>query len=104
MTTTTAKAPAVPAPRRRRRRRRVSFEAKMMSPALALLAALSLFPFVYIIVMSLSSVGLIPGISLHWAGLDNWTRLFSTRRSAPAGSRPSSTSSPPSAWRWHSGS
>jgi len=77
MTTTTAKAPAVPAPRRRRRRRRVSFEAKMMSPALALLAALSLFPFVYIIVMSLSSVGLIPGISLHWAGLDNWTRLFS---------------------------
>ena len=42
-----------------------------------MLAALSLFPFVYIIVMSLSRVGLIGGISFHWAGLDNWTRLFS---------------------------
>ena len=27
--------------------------------------------------MSLSRVGLIGGIDLHWAGLDNWTRLFS---------------------------
>ena len=27
--------------------------------------------------MSLSHVGLIGGISLHWAGLDNWSRLFS---------------------------
>jgi len=56
--------------------RRLSFEAKMMSPALIVLAALSIFPFVYIIAMSLSAVGLIGGIDLHWAGLDNWTRLF----------------------------
>ena len=42
-----------------------------------MLALLSLFPFVYIILMSLSRVGLIGGIDLHWAGLDNWTRLFS---------------------------
>ena len=42
-----------------------------------MLAALSLFPFVYIILMSFSRVGLIGGISFHWAGLDNWTRLFS---------------------------
>jgi multiple sugar transport system permease protein len=27
--------------------------------------------------MSFSRVGLIGGISFHWAGLDNWTRLFS---------------------------
>jgi multiple sugar transport system permease protein len=56
--------------------RRFSFEFKMMSPALIVLAALSIFPFIYIIVMSFSAVGLIGGINLHWAGLDNWTRLF----------------------------
>ena len=27
--------------------------------------------------MSLSKVGLLGGISLHWTGLDNWTRMFS---------------------------
>jgi multiple sugar transport system permease protein len=56
---------------------RLSFEGKMLAPALIVLAALSLFPFVYIIIMSLSRVGLIGGISFHWAGLDNWSRLFS---------------------------
>jgi multiple sugar transport system permease protein len=59
------------------RGRRVSFEGKMLAPALILLAALSLFPFVYIIFMSLTRVGLIGGLSFHWAGVDNWTRLFS---------------------------
>jgi len=54
-----------------------SFEAKMLTPALAVLAAVSIFPFIYIILMSLSRVGLIGGISLEWVGLDNWTRLFS---------------------------
>jgi multiple sugar transport system permease protein len=54
-----------------------SFEARMLAPALAVLAAVSIFPFIYIILMSLSRVGLIGGISLEWAGLDNWTRLFS---------------------------
>jgi multiple sugar transport system permease protein len=62
---------------RARRRRALSFHGRMMAPALVVLAALSLFPFVYIILMSLSRVGLIGGIDLHWAGLDNWTRLFS---------------------------
>jgi multiple sugar transport system permease protein len=60
-----------------RRRRGPSFEARMMAPALVVLAALSLFPFVYIIIMSLSRVGLIGGIHLHWLGFDNWSRLFS---------------------------
>ncbi len=56
--------------------RRLSFELTMMSPALLVLAALSIFPFLYIIWMSLSAVGLIGGIDLRWVGLDNWSRLF----------------------------
>jgi multiple sugar transport system permease protein len=63
--------------RSRLARRGISFEAKMLAPALAVLAAVSIFPFIYIIIMSLSRVGLIGGISLEWVGLDNWTRLFS---------------------------
>jgi multiple sugar transport system permease protein len=55
----------------------LSFEGRMMAPALVVLALLSLFPFIYIVLMSLSRVGLIGGISLHWAGLHNWSRLFS---------------------------
>jgi multiple sugar transport system permease protein len=58
-------------------RRTIPFTGRMMAPALILLAALSLLPFVYIVIMSLSRVGLIGGISLHWAGLHNWSRLFS---------------------------
>ena len=52
------------------------FQLMLMSPALVLLALLSLFPFVYLIVMSLSAVGLIGGINLDFIGLDNWSRLF----------------------------
>ncbi|HWM09127.1 MAG TPA: sugar ABC transporter permease [Solirubrobacteraceae bacterium] len=61
---------------RRGRGPRIPFEVKMLSPGLIVLAAVSIFPFVYIILMSLSRVGLIGGISLDWVGLDNWTRLF----------------------------
>ena len=56
---------------------RFTFNGRLMAPALILLALLSIFPFIYIVLMSLSRVGLIGGIDLHWAGLDNWTRLFS---------------------------
>ena len=53
----------------------------------------SIFPFVYIILMSLSRVGLIGGISLDWVGLDNWTRLFTDERRVGASwVRASSTS------------
>ena len=55
---------------------RFTFAGRMMTPALVVLALLSIFPFIYIVLMSLSRVGLIGGIDLHWAGLDNWTRLF----------------------------
>ena len=75
----TAEKPAAASARHRRPllRRGLSFEGKMLAPALAVLAAVSIFPFVYIIVMSLSSVRLIGGISFDWVGLDNWSRLFS---------------------------
>ena len=55
---------------------RPTFNGWMLAPALALLALLSLFPFFYMILMSLSRVGLLGGIQLSWAGFDNWTRLF----------------------------
>jgi multiple sugar transport system permease protein len=78
MAVTTRKAPAAVARHRRPLLRRgLSFEGKMLSPALLVLAAVSIFPFVYIIAMSLSSVRLIGGISFDWVGLENWTRLFS---------------------------
>jgi len=78
MSVATAKGrPAAESRAQGRGRLKPSFEAKMLSPALAVLAAVSIFPFIYIIIMSLSRVGLIGGISLDWVGLDNWTRLFS---------------------------
>jgi multiple sugar transport system permease protein len=79
MAVTAQKARPAPAaePQRSRARRGLSFEAGMLAPALAVLAAVSIFPFIYIIIMSLSQVQLIGGIQFHWAGLDNWSRLFS---------------------------
>ena len=62
---------------RARKESRFTFAGRMMAPALIVLALLSIFPFIYIVLMSLSRVGLIGGIDLRWAGLDNWTRLFS---------------------------
>ncbi len=54
----------------------ISLEMKMLLPVLLLLAILSLFPFLYIIWMSLNTVSLINGISFEFAGLANWTRMF----------------------------
>ncbi len=54
----------------------LSMELKMLLPVLLLLAVLSLFPFFYIIWMSLNTVSLINGISFEFAGLQNWTRMF----------------------------
>jgi multiple sugar transport system permease protein len=75
-TTSASRAEAAQSPSPKRPSR-VTFNGKLMAPALIVLALLSLFPFVYIILMSLSRVGLIGGIDLHWAGLDNWSKLFS---------------------------
>ena len=54
----------------------LSLEMKMLLPILLLLAILSVFPFFYIIWMSLNTVSLINGISFDFAGLANWTRMF----------------------------
>jgi multiple sugar transport system permease protein len=48
----------------------------MLSPALLLLAAVSLVPFFYIIWMSFNHVGLIGGMSFKFIGLKNWQRVF----------------------------
>jgi multiple sugar transport system permease protein len=78
--TTERRAPAAASRHRRPLLRRgLSFEGKMLSPAMLILALVSIFPFVYIIVMSFSSVRMIGGINFDWAGLDNWTRLFGDR-------------------------
>lgn len=59
-----------------KRRRIVSFEFALMAPALLLLAILSIGPFVMLIVMSLSNVKLLGGISITSAGLDNWRNVL----------------------------
>jgi multiple sugar transport system permease protein len=80
MAVTTRKAPATATPPSRSLLRRgLSFEGRMLSPALTILALVSIFPFVYIVVMSFSSVKMIGGISFDWVGLDNWTRLVGDR-------------------------
>ena len=53
-----------------------SFGARMMLPALLLLAALSMFPFLFIVWMSFNEVSPIGGLSFEWVGLENWTTLF----------------------------
>jgi multiple sugar transport system permease protein len=55
---------------------RQRFELAMLSPALLLLAAVSLVPFFYIIWMSFNHVGLIGGLSFKFLGLVNWRRVF----------------------------
>jgi multiple sugar transport system permease protein len=54
----------------------ISLEMRMLLPVLLLLAVLSLFPFFYIVWMSLNTVSLISGVSFEWAGLTNWGRMF----------------------------
>jgi multiple sugar transport system permease protein len=48
----------------------------MMLPALLLLAALSIFPFLFIVWMSFNEVSPIGGLSFEWVGLENWVNLF----------------------------
>ena len=62
---------------RKRRLRRPSTEFWMLLPALVVLAALSIYPFFYLIWMSFNNITLIGGINFHFVGLDNWRTLFS---------------------------
>src|SRR5882757_880311 len=75
MTTTATSAPvrSSAAPPRRRLLR---FEGRLMAPGILLLAPLSLLPFVFIVVMSLSRVHLLGGVRFDFAGLVNWARVF----------------------------
>ena len=54
----------------------------LLLPAILLLAAISLYPLVWLIYMSLHEVQLAPGKSDLWAGVDNFTRLFSDKNFA----------------------
>lgn len=56
----------------------MTFELKMMLPALILLAAISIVPFFYLIYMTLNKISLVggTGISPQWIGLHNWARMF----------------------------
>jgi multiple sugar transport system permease protein len=62
---------------RKRRLRRPSAEFWMLLPALLVLAAISIYPFFYLIWMSLNNITLIGGISFNFVGLQNWQTLFS---------------------------
>ena len=53
-----------------------SFGARMMLPALVLLSALSIFPFLFIVWMSFNEVSPIGGLSFEFVGLENWVNLF----------------------------
>ena len=56
----------------------LSFEGRMMLPALVILAAISILPLLYIIWMSLNDVTLLggSGIASRWMGSGNWADMF----------------------------
>ncbi len=72
--------PGVAAVRVARFRRPRSVEFWMLLPSLIALAALSLFPFVYLIWMSFCDVSLIGGIHLNFIGFANWQQLLGDRQ------------------------
>lgn len=59
-----------------RRSRRPGFHGLLLSPGIALLALLSLAPFVVLVAMSFAQVHLLGGFALEWQGLENWGRFF----------------------------
>lgn len=59
------------------RRRRPSFELRMMLPALVVLVAITVVPFVMLIMMSFSHVALLGGVKLSAAGVANWAAVLS---------------------------
>ncbi len=54
----------------------------LLLPAVLLLAAISMYPFFWLIYMSLHEVQLAPGKSDIWVGVDNFTRLFTDKNFA----------------------
>ena len=53
-----------------------TFEFGMMAPALLILIALSIIPFLMLIAMSFSKVSLLGGVSLTPVGFDNWSEIL----------------------------
>lgn len=78
MSTTTDTAPptAPEQPDPPKRRRLLAFEGRMLTPGVLLLAALSIAPFLMMIVMSFASVRLLGGIDLDFNGGTNWLRMI----------------------------
>ena len=58
------------------RRRGLQFTGWLMAPGVALLALLSVLPFLALVAMSFSRVRLLGGVRLEFAGLDNWARAL----------------------------
>jgi multiple sugar transport system permease protein len=67
----------LPPPAKRNRAARKGYYFGLMMPAIAILAMISLYPFVWLIVMSLQNVDL---SRQEWVGLRNFTRLLSDER------------------------
>jgi len=57
--------------------RRIRFTGRLMAPGVVVLAALSVLPTVVLVAMSFSTVSLVGGFRLHFAGGHNWARIFS---------------------------
>ncbi|HEX2141125.1 MAG TPA: sugar ABC transporter permease [Candidatus Limnocylindria bacterium] len=57
-------------------RRRLTFTGRMLTPGVLVLAAISIVPFIALVVMSFSRVRLLGGVRLEWVGLDNWSRAL----------------------------
>jgi multiple sugar transport system permease protein len=54
----------------------LGFTGKMLTPGVLVLAAISILPFIALVVMSFTRVHLLGGVDLEWAGLDNWSRAL----------------------------
>jgi multiple sugar transport system permease protein len=57
-------------------RPRLRFTGKMLTPGVVVLAAISILPFIALVLMSFTRVHLLGGVDLEWAGLDNWSRAL----------------------------
>lgn len=68
--------PAEPAPPTRNAPPKSRFLFLLMAPAIIILASISLYPFFWLIFMSLQNVG-VNAASSKWVGLSNYIRLFS---------------------------
>jgi multiple sugar transport system permease protein len=75
-TTVESRAVAEPTTETRPSRARLGFTGKMLAPGVLVLAAISILPFIALVVMSFTRVHLLGGVDLEWAGLDNWSRAL----------------------------